>query len=260
MARVLSLHCSEVACAGAQILGDRDEQQDDLGGGVSEIDGEPGLFLALADGMGGHAGGALAARLAIEGALTGFAAPRRNTPARLRAALATANQAIADAKAEQPLQYSGMGCTLVLAAITGGGVWYLSVGDSLLLLAEGWRLRRLNADHSFAPLVDEMVREGRLTREQGARDPRRHQLRAALTGEPIAMVDAPDEPVSFPPGARVVLASDGVEAAPHDAVSATLGADMPPDQQVQALLDAARQGRAQYLDNTSVIVCAREKA
>ena len=260
MAETLSLSSSDFTCAGAQILGDRKDQQDDLGGRPVEFDGTPGLLLALADGMGGHAGGALAARLAVESALEGFTEPRRSVPARLRAALARANQAIGDARAERPAILNGMGCTLVLAAMVDGKAWYISVGDSLLLLAEGWRLSRLNADHSMAPLVDELVREGRLSPEEGARDPRRHQLRSALTGAPLSLVDAPDEPIEIPPGARLVLASDGLNAASHDAVSATLSSGMATEQQVEALLRAARDGRSEYLDNTSVIVCARAPA
>ena len=112
----------------------------------------------------------------------------------------------------------------------------------------------------MAPLVDELVREGRLSREEGARDPRRHQLRSALTGEPVSLVDAPETPIEIPPGARLVLASDGLNAAPHEAVSAALSSGLAPDRQVEALLRAARAGRSDYLDNTSVIVCARTPA
>ena len=260
MPETLSLSSAEFSCAGGQILGDRSDQQDDLGGRPVDMDGVPGLFLALADGMGGHAGGALAARLAVEGALEGFAEPRRSVPARLRAALARANQAVGDARAANPSALYGMGCTLVLAALAGGKAWYISVGDSLLLLAEGWRLTRLNEDHSMAPLVDELVREGRLSREEGARAPRRHQLCSALTGEPVSLVDAPETPIEIPPGARLVLASDGLNAAPHEAVSAALSSGLAPDRQVEALLRAARAGRSDYLDNTSVIVCARTPA
>lgn len=257
MTDLLSLSAGGWHCHGGQILGDREEQQDDLAAATAMIDGEKGLILVLADGMGGHRGGALAARLAVEGAMRGFLTSQGEVPGRLLHALEQANAKIAAAKSKTPA-LAGMGCTLVLAALAGERLWYLSVGDSLLLHAEDWRVWRLNEDHSLSPMVDALVRQGDLTPAQGARDPRRHQLRSALTGEPIAMVDAPAEPIRIPDRGRVVLASDGLAAAPHEAVSAILSNQEAPKVQAEALLAAARTGKTDHLDNTSLIVCARD--
>ncbi|MCI4645012.1 MAG: protein phosphatase 2C domain-containing protein [Hyphomonadaceae bacterium] len=256
MTKTLSLSCDGWQCAGAQILGDRAEQQDDFAGAEIELEGQTGLILALADGMGGHAGGALAAQLAVEGAVAGFRAAEGRVHMRLHAGLARANQAIAEARHEGTSALRDMGCTLLLVALAPGRAWYLSVGDSLLLQAEAWRLKRLNEDHSMAPLVDALVREGSLTREQAAHDPRRHQLRSALTGAPVALVDAPEEPIELPREGCLVLASDGLVAAPHERVSSVLGTPAPPEKQAEGLLQAARAGQVEHLDNTSLIVCA----
>lgn len=170
-----------------------------------------GSFAVLADGMGGHAGGALASRMACEhfiAAAAGLEADDLHE--RLQAALDAANAAIAEKVSENPL-LSGMGSTLVGAAFSNEGVEWISVGDSPLYLYRRGEVAVLNEDHSLAPELDRLVAAGRISEAEARRDPRRHMLRSAVTGDEIDMIDISQRPLPLEDGDYIVLASDGVE-------------------------------------------------
>ncbi|HUI47807.1 MAG TPA: protein phosphatase 2C domain-containing protein, partial [Acidimicrobiia bacterium] len=135
------------------------------------VDDQRGLF-AVADGMGGHRGGEVASHTAIE-ALR--AAVANGTP--LHDAITRANTAVLTrAAAEEEL--TGMGTTMTAAVAVGGHQLLVGhVGDSRAYLLHDGTLRRATEDHS---LVEEMVREGRLTPEQAESHPQRAIVTRAL--------------------------------------------------------------------------------
>lgn len=167
------------------------------------------LIAVLADGMGGHTGGAVASRLVCEQFLSVASQHDGAAQDRLIAALQAANGAVADKVATNPM-LSGMGSTLIGATFGGGGIEWVSVGDSPLFLYRRGDIIVLNEDHSLAPELDRLVAAGQISPEEARRDPRRHMLRSAVTGEDIELVDVSDQAVALEPGDYVVLASDGI--------------------------------------------------
>lgn len=167
------------------------------------------LIAVLADGMGGHAGGAVASRLVCENFLS--AASQTLGPAQIRliGALEAANGALASKIADNPM-LSGMGSTLVGATFGDKGIEWVSVGDSPLYLYRKGDILVLNEDHSLAPELDRLVQAGRLSLDEARRDPRRHMLRSAVTGDEIDLVDLSEQAVALEDGDYVVLASDGI--------------------------------------------------
>ncbi len=207
-------------CAVAATRGARDYQEDSAafwpGGGdraamssTADATVDDGRFAALADGMGGHTGGALASRIVCEQFLVKAVAHEASLRERLLAGLEAANAAIAAKVVESPV-LSGMGSTLIGASFSGEGISWVSVGDSPLFFFRRGEVAVLNEDHSLAPELDRMVAEGKLTAEEARRDPRRHMLRSAVTGDEIDLIDLPHAPIALEPGDFIVLASDGV--------------------------------------------------
>ena len=250
--------------AGDQTAGTRAYQEDDFRL-VGFPDGDPDgcdLLLVLADGMGGHRGGAQASRAAISAFVDTFGEAAGGVGARLRVALDAANAAVGRYAADQP-RYAGMGCTLVACVVTdGAAAHWISVGDSPL-----WRLRgadergldRLNADHSMRPVFEDLVRLGRMAEDEvdgGAA----HQLRSALMGEQLKLVDQAAPPVRLGPGDRIVLASDGLETLPEAEIRRLCAERRPAAAIVADLLAAVEAAGRQSQDNTTVIVYGHASA
>ena len=172
-----------------------------------------GLVVVLADGMGGHAGGGVASRIACEAFLSAETAergPPGTTPVHeLLDSLDAANAAIAHRVAEQPM-FSGMGTTLIGATLGVAGLEWISVGDSLLYLWRAGALRRLNADHSLAPEIDKLAEAGKISWEKALADPRRHYLRSAVTGDDLDLIDRAPAPLALEAGDIVLIATDGI--------------------------------------------------
>jgi serine/threonine protein phosphatase PrpC len=211
--------------------------------------------LALADGMGGHAGGALASTLACRTYLAAMASSSGNLSARLEEALALANAAIADYVAEHPA-LNGMGCTLVGAAFGAFGVEWVSVGDSPLYLVRLGKIELLNEDHSLAPELDKLAAAGKISRADARNDPRRHFLRSALTGSAPEMVDRPHRPLRLEPNDVIVLASDGIGTLEQHEILATVEAHTSagPAGVANALVRAVEAKGQLYQDNTTIVV------
>ena len=122
------------------------------------------LTAVLADGMGGHAGGALASSTACQIFMRAYETSAGEVPARLGEALQLANAAIANCVEENPA-LNGMGCTLVGTTFGPAGVEWVSVGDSPMFLVRRGEIFLLNEDHSLAPEIDKLAAAGKMTWE-----------------------------------------------------------------------------------------------
>lgn len=167
------------------------------------------LVAVLADGMGGHTGGALASKMICDRFIAAFEKHDGSVSTRLFASLEEANEGIARQIAADPM-LSGMGSTMIGVAFTHEGVEWVSVGDSPMFLFRRGEVALLNEDHSLAPELDRMAAAGQITAEQARQDPRRHMLRSAVTGEELDLIDQSRKPLVLEDGDYVVLASDGL--------------------------------------------------
>ena len=165
----------------------------------------PSLF-AVADGMGGHAGGEVASRLAIEA--LGVAFGRQPTGAGLSEAVTEANTVVWQRSQENP-ELRGMGTTLTAMAVVNedghDALALVNVGDSRSYRFHDGEMIQITTDHSLA---EEMVRTGELTSAEAAVHPHRHILTRALGVSPEVTVDLwKIQPVR---GDRYLLCSDGL--------------------------------------------------
>ena len=242
--------------AGDQIRGGRDDQEDAFA--ITLLTGERSagdrVLLVLADGMGGHAGGEVASDTVVRAFWDGFHQTAPEVAVNLRAGVDAANAAV-EAKQQADATLSDMGSTLVAALVLGRRLYWASVGDSILWLFRAGRLRRLNEDHSMRPLLDNLVELGRMTEEEARYDPRIHQLRSAIAGDALPLVEIAAEGYALEAGDVVLLASDGLETL-SEAEIATLVSEHKDDAQtlVRALLDAVSAAAAPGQDNTTVLV------
>ncbi len=218
--------------------------------------GEDGLLVAvLADGMGGHAGGAKASRTACTSFLSAFATEAAPLRDRLRTGMMAANRAVALAVEEDPA-LNGMGSTLIGTAFGPSGLEWVSVGDSPLYLWRRGELALVNEDHSLAPLLDELARAGRISAEEARTDSRRHMLRSAVTGDEIELVDLSHRPLALVPGDHVLLASDGIHTLQEAEIARIVAAYASdgPHSVAAALVRSVEGLRDPLQDNCTVVV------
>jgi protein phosphatase len=206
------------------------------------VDGAHQLF-AIADGMGGHRGGEVASRTAIE-ALRAVVASGRS----VNEAITRANEAVIERAAGDD-ELTGMGTTLTAVVVAGDGNLLVGhVGDSRAYLLHDGTLRRITDDHS---LVEELVRDGKLTPEQAESHPRRAIVTRALGVDPEVEVDL--YTIEVTAGDRVVICSDGLTTMVRERDVERLARTEPdPQRAAELLVDAAN--RAGGEDNTSVVI------
>ena len=206
------------------------------------VDDRRGLF-AVADGMGGHRGGEVASRTAIEALRAAVA-----NGAPLHEAIGRANIAILE-RAAADAELAGMGTTLTaVIAIGGSQVLIGHVGDSRAYLLHDGALQRATDDHS---LVEEMVREGRLTPEQAESHPQRAIVTRALGVDEQLAVDL--YTIDVTEGDRIVLCSDGLTTMVRERdIERMARTESDPQRLADALVAAANTAGGE--DNITVVV------
>ncbi|WP_256793121.1 PP2C family serine/threonine-protein phosphatase [Terrabacter sp. Ter38] len=166
-----------------------------------------GTVYVVADGMGGHAAGEVASRIAAE--TVGELAERSVVQVRdIVAQVGEANRRILASAARHPEQ-TGMGTTvtgLALVSVGGSRHWAVfNIGDSRVYRRLDGRLSQVTVDHSE---VWELVERGLITPEQAHRHPGRNVVTRSLGRDPMGVVDT----WVFPPypGEAFVICSDGL--------------------------------------------------
>ncbi len=221
-----------------------------------------GLFV-VADGMGGHAAGEIASRVAVE-AIEKFIAdtvtidPDKTWPVpydpnlsvdanRLKGAFQIANRGIADRMGTSE-DLHGM-ATTASAILLGRSVAVVGhVGDSRVYLLRGGALRRLTADHSW---VEEQVRAGTMSASAARQHPWRNVVTRALSGGEDPQVDLTE--VTLEVGDRVLVCSDGLSTVmPDDRIGALLGRHRDLAAVCEALVAATNDGGGP--DNVTTLI------
>lgn len=195
-----------------QLLGARDSQEDflisskiEISGSSNEIDST--LYL-VADGMGGHRGGSTASRIAATSFRDSVARQALSGSVELLSALHDANSEIAR-EVTSEISLRGMGTTIAAVFVTGNQLNWISVGDSPFLLYRNNRIRRLNADHSMLPILTEEAKSRGLSADYAFNHNRKHQLRSAVTGRKIDLIDQGN--LETLASDIFILATDGID-------------------------------------------------
>jgi protein phosphatase len=163
-----------------------------------------GPLFVVADGMGGHAAGEVASRVAVEAALHEWTTGQASAAVQgLRGAIRCANTEVYDASIEPG--HRGMGTTIVALTFAGRDAIIGHVGDSRAYLVHGAECSQLTADHSR---VGEMVRMKLLTPDEAAAHPARSQLTRSLGADLTVQVDLTRQRIER--GDTIVLCTDGL--------------------------------------------------
>jgi PPM family protein phosphatase len=208
---------------------------------------ERGHIFLVADGMGAHAVGEMAAGLAAEiiphtyhkhASQAGVAA--------LRKAFVEANASI-HTKGQQNPEFAGMGTTTTALLIRSEGVWIGHVGDSRAYRVRDGQIEQLSFDHS---LVWEMARRQGVEPEGLEGIPTNVIIRS-LGPEPLVQVDL-EGPHPAKPGDIYILCSDGLSGQLKDPEIGAIVSELPPAEACRLLVDLANMRGGP--DNITVLV------
>jgi PPM family protein phosphatase len=206
--------------------------------------------FAVADGMGGHLAGEVASATALEPIeeLDGKVFPDASKAvSALRDAVVAANDRVSRMAADEP-SYRGMGTTLTATMIEGRRVHIAHVGDSRAYLLRGGHFSQLTDDHT---LVQHLVDEGQITREEAATHPQRSIITRAIGVS--REVDVDSMSIDLEPGDQLLLCSDGLTGVVEDEViEAELTPDVEPQEAIDRLVE--RANAAGGPDNITIVV------
>jgi serine/threonine protein phosphatase PrpC len=236
------------ACA-AQHQGDRKEQQDRVA--ILAHPRKRGVALAVvADGMGGHTGGALAAEQVVHTAKTNlgqFSSIDENPQLMLESSMREAHTMI---KASRFMNEMDPHSTAVMLLLQPGRITWGHCGDSRLYHFRGTALVNRSVDHSY---VEYLVASGKITAEQALTHPNRNVLLASLGGQDDPKITL-DETSDLAAGDAFVLCSDGLWAYFDDVELGVLIAQNSARQACEILIDKARRRAKGSGDNLSLAI------
>lgn len=219
----------------------RKAQEDSHGYKLGTPNGD--LFV-VCDGMGGHVGGAMASKIAVDSIISYIESEKYAKPIdALNGALQFANMQILGYAANNP-EYKGMGTTACIVLIQDRGVWIAHVGDSriYLYLGKERQLHRITKDHSF---VQTLVDAGQITDEEAEHHPNKNRIMKALGIKPELhpTFNYNERPILPKNGDIFLICSDGLSGMiPDKTIERVLGEKLTLDLRGDKLIELAMQG------------------
>ncbi len=211
-----------------------------------------GRFFIVADGMGGHAGGQEASRIAVEAMqvyLEDNWDSAESSSALLETAFLKANRAILQDQSTHP-ERADMGTTAVVILFRGEESWCAHVGDSRLYRLRGAKLEQITEDHTW---VARALKMGDLNIDQARVHPWRHVLSQCLGREDVRQIEV--QFVDVQAGDRLLLCSDGLtEELSDHLIASHLKSIRVCEKAAAALISAAKDNGGR--DNITVVIVA----
>jgi len=234
-------------------LGDRKENEDRVGYTYSR----DVLLMVIADGMGGHAQGEVAAEIAVTEITRRFQQEARNKLRKPFDFLVSAIQSAHRAIVSHAVEHNLLECprtTCVACVVQNGYAFWAHAGDSRLYVLRRGELAAQTQDHSR---VQMMIDAGEITAEMAARHPERNKIFSCLGGVVPPHIDIGRE-VKLEGGDTIVLSTDGFWAQ----IPATILGNMLTKQTVTALMpglltEAHRRAQGES-DNLTVVAMTWE--
>ncbi|WP_295671391.1 protein phosphatase 2C domain-containing protein, partial [uncultured Mucilaginibacter sp.] len=227
---------------------------------VAEITANNQFIIAsVIDGVGGYAGGEIAAALAREVILKRLEKPSGEIIPMMLDCFNQANQKILEEK-QSSKEHAHMACvcTLVLADIQNNQFYFTHVGDTRLYLVRDNSLVKISHDQSFVGFLED---SGRLTEEEAMKHPKRNEINKALgldkhLGDDKEYVETGQSP--FLTGDMLLLCSDGLTDMVNSIeINGIVSSDASLKEKCHQLVDAANQNGG--ADNITVVLVQNNK-
>lgn len=196
-----------------------------------------GRLAIVADGMGGHQGGEVASRLAVDTVRQVYSDASEGDPqTALLLGFEAAHELIRQRARDLP-KLEGMGTTCTAIVLIDGKLHFAHIGDSRLYLARNSTISRLTRDHSY---VNQLVDQGVISAEEALEHPQRHILTTALGVQGEISADFSETPLPLEPGDILVLCTDGLSGAISDEELLAIITSNAPSEACKELVERAK--------------------
>lgn len=166
-----------------------------------------GILMTVADGMGGHAAGAMASRLAVDILMNEYYNDEHHgITESLKNAFLKANQEVL-AKSQDDGDMQGMGTTMTAVVIKEDKMYYAHVGDSRGYIISKNKISQFTRDHSY---VESLIKAGAISEEEALTHPERNAITRAIGTRPELTVDVSRKYLKIKNGQYILLCSDGL--------------------------------------------------
>jgi protein phosphatase len=229
-----------------------------------ESDQSPVTLAIVADGIGGHQAGEVAAQIAVDQISNAVAESSGDEPvAQLSEAIIQAGRLISETS-QQDEAMKGMGSTVATALLVGHRLYAVSVGDSRTYLIRSGKIQQISIDHTW---VREAINHGILTPEEARNHPNAHVLHRHLGGDRDPIPDSrlrlsedesdkaseSNQGLRLAPDDQILLCSDGLTDLVEDHEILEVLSEQSPEDAARSLVDMAR-ARGGHDNITLVIV------
>ena len=218
------------------------------------IDHREGRFFVVADGMGGHAGGQEASKIAIEvikAHLQEKWDSDIDSEVLLKEAIARANQSILEDQQSHP-ERADMGTTVVVLIFRNDHSWCAHVGDSRLYRLRNSQLEQITEDHTWVGFA---LKAGEISKEQAKFHPWRHVLSQCLGRKDLQRIDI--QKLDIQQGDRLLICSDGLtEEVSDEQIQNFLAQKETCEEAGKELISAAKEAGGS--DNITVVIVAQD--
>ena len=229
----------------------------------TEVENKPAMLAVVADGIGGHRAGEVAAQITVDTIVSNITSKKVSDPVvQLKQAVVEAGRAVMQAVQDEP-EREGMGSTVTAAWIIGSRLYTTSAGDSRIYLLRGNQFRQISIDHTW---VQEAIDYEIITPDEAKDHPQAHVLRRYVGSRELPKPDMrlrlkddeSDDQSEANQGMRlhqddqILLCSDGLTDLVEDSeIQEALGSQSPREA-VISLVDLARERGGH--DNITVVL------
>jgi serine/threonine protein phosphatase PrpC len=238
----------QIEHADLSLLGNREENQDRVAIAI----GDGSAFLAVVDGMGGHADGARAAEVAIRAMVGEFweaSRPLFDPEGFLHLTIGRAHEAVVELGRGLPQEIRPR-ATCAACIVQGSSAYWAHVGDSRIYQLRDGHVVARTRDHSHVELL---LRAGRITERQAQDHPMRNYVECCIGGDPVLPEMSLSGRIALQPGDVLLLCSDGLWAGATDEQIATLSLESERGLRdvLASLGERALVATAPFADNTT---------
>jgi serine/threonine protein phosphatase PrpC len=236
-----------VVIGNAQTKGKRSEQEDSF---ATESNAQ-GVLAVLADGMGGYADGKLASENVVKTFVERFSDQVLGSVEHF---FQTTSRLCNDHLLELG-QETKIGSTLAAVIVTGGKLYWVSIGDSAIMLYRDGELSTLNKKHNFQTMLEEQYQSGKISKAELVNHPKKKRLTSFLGSDGFREIALHQRPLKLAPNDKIVLCSDGVYNGISELeMEKILGLNLKPNDLADRIIKKIIAREVANQDNATIII------